>query len=250
MIGSFFEKIIQYVWGGSVTTVFSKLSTNTNRSAEIVSQIKMHLLNGTLKPGEKLPTEAELVEQFGVSRTPVREAIKILESLGVIEIKRGKGMFITKGPSQFSLNPLVFSLIMHQENLDKLIEFRQHFEIMMMNVIKTNWKEEKLQAIKEVYEYQVKTLHPSLSAEDLAEIDLKFHYALLEATENEFIIEIGKTIYELYKPKMIHSKHSSSIEKTLAAHQNYLKILSNKKLLTEQQIKEMIQYNKEWLAGE
>jgi GntR family transcriptional regulator, transcriptional repressor for pyruvate dehydrogenase complex len=231
-------------------TTFNRLSTNKNISAEVVSQIKKHLLNGTLKPGDKLPTEAELVEQFGISRTPLREAIKILESIGVIVIKRGKGMFITTKPSQFSLNPLIFSLIMHNENLDKLIEFRQHFEILMMNVIKTNWTAEKHKAINEVYEYQVNALSSELSAEELAEVDLKFHYALLEATENEFIIEIGKTIYELYKPKMIHSKHSSSVEKTLKAHKNYLNILSNKKLLTEEQIKEMIQFNKEWLEGE
>lgn len=231
-------------------TTFKRLSTNKNISAEVVSQIKKHLLNGTLKPGDKLPTEAELVEQFGISRTPLREAIKILESIGVIVIKRGKGMFITNKPSQFSLNPLIFSLIMYNENLDKLIEFRQHFEILMMNVIKTNWTAEKHKAINEVYEYQVNTLNSELSAEELAEVDLKFHYALLEATENEFIIEIGRTIYELYKPKMIHSKHSSSVEKTLKAHKNYLNILSNKKLLTEEQIKEMIQFNKEWLEGE
>lgn len=232
-----------------MTNSFTKLATNKNRSAEVVSQIKRRLLDGTLKPGDKLPTESELVDQFGISRTPVREAIKILESIGVIEIKRGKGMYITNKPSQFSLNPLIFSLIMHNENLDKLIELRQHFEILMMNVIKTIWTEEKLRAITEVYEYQVNTLSSELSAEELAEIDLKFHYALLEATENEFIIEIGKTIYELYKPKMIHSKHSSSIEKTLKAHKNYIDILSNKKLITEDQIKEMIQYNKEWLEG-
>lgn len=231
-------------------TNFTKISTNQNRSSEVVSQIKKSLLDGTLKPGDKLPTEAELVEQLGISRTPVREAIKILESIGVIEIKRGKGMFITKQPSQFSLNPLMFSLIMHNQNLDKLIEFRQHFEILMMNVIKTNWKEEKLKVIKDVYAYQQETLNSELSAEELAEIDLKFHYALLEATENEFIIEIGKTIYELYKPKMIQSKQSSSIEKTLKAHKNYLDILSNRELLTEEQIKEMIKYNKEWLEGE
>lgn len=233
-----------------MVTNFTKISTYQNRSTEVVSQIKKSLLDGTLKPGDKLPTEAELVEQLGISRTPVREAIKILESIGVIEIKRGTGMFITKQPSQFSLNPLIFSLIMHNQNLDKLIEFRQHFEILMMNVIKTNWKEEKLKTIKDVYEYQQETLNSELSAEELAEIDLKFHYALLEATENEFIIEIGKTIYELYKPKMIHSKQSSSIEKTLKAHKKYLDILSNRELLTEEQIKEMIQYNKEWLEGE
>jgi len=110
-----------------MSAIFSKLNTTSNRSSEIVKQIKRLLLNGTLKPGNRLPTEAELSEVLGVSRTPVREAVKILESIGVIEIKRGEGMFITKKPSNFSLNPLIFSLIKHNESLDKLIELRQHF---------------------------------------------------------------------------------------------------------------------------
>ncbi|WP_174614685.1 FadR/GntR family transcriptional regulator [Virgibacillus ihumii] len=231
--------------------IFNPLNTTTNRSTEIVNQIKSNLLDGTLKPGDKLPTEAELTEQFGVSRTPLREAIKVLESIGVITIKRGSGMFITNNPSHFSLNPLVFSLIMHSQNLDKLIEFRQHFEVMMIHVIKSNWSREKINRIEKVYNYQVKTLHPDLPPERLAEIDLEFHYAVLEATENALIIEIGKTIYELYKPKMIQSKQSGSIDKTLKAHKMYLDTLSEKDTpLEESEIEEMIRFNREWLIGE
>ena len=232
--------------------IFKPLKTTNNRSTEIVNQIKSNLLDGTLKPGDKLPTEAELTEQFGVSRTPLREAIKILEAIGIITIKRGSGMYITKKFSHFSLNPLIFSLIMHSEKLDKLIEFRQHFEVMMINIIRSNWSEEKITSITEVYDRQVKTLHPDLPPEKLAEIDLEFHYAVLEATENAFVIEIGKTIYEIYKPKMIESKHSSaSIEKTLQAHKMYLDIFTNKdEPLTEDRIRKMIEYNREWLSGE
>src|SRR5699024_918890 len=103
--------------------VFSVEKINLSRtiSSEIVSIIKDNLLRGALKPGDKLPTEKELMEQLGVSRTPVREAVKILEAIGVIQIKRGEGMFITNTLSHFTLNPLIFSLIMHSNNMDKLI---------------------------------------------------------------------------------------------------------------------------------
>ena len=96
---------------------------------------------------------------------------------------------------------------MHSNNTQKLIEFRQHFEILMINIIRTKWSEEKIKKIEEVYHRQVQRLKPELSPEELADIDLEFHYAVLEATENDFIIEIGKTIYELYKPKMIASNN-------------------------------------------
>src|SRR5699024_6323484 len=104
-----------------------KINLRQTISSEIVQIIKDNHINGSLKPSDKLPNETEMMEQLGVSRTPVREPIKILESIGVIQIKRGEGMFITNPLSHFTLNPLIFSLIMHSNNMDKLIEFRQHF---------------------------------------------------------------------------------------------------------------------------
>lgn len=83
----------------------------------------------------------------------------------------------------------------------------------MMNVIKSNWSEEKIAKIRQVYESQKETLASDISIEDLVEIDLTFHYAILDTTENEYIIEIGKTIYELYKPKMLQAKHTCNVEK-------------------------------------
>lgn len=230
---------------------FEKLTTSDKISTEIVSTIKNKLLDGTLKNGDKLPTEAELVEQLGVSRTPLREAIKVLESIGVIQIKRGEGMFITNNPSHFSLNPLIFSLILHSNNTQMLIEFRQHFEILMINLIRAKWSEEKIKKIEEVYYSQAQRLKPDLSPEELADIDLEFHYAVLGATENAFVIEIGKTIYELYKPKMIASKQSSNIEQTLYSHRAFLELLYKKDVtVSEKQINEMILYNQEWLEEE
>jgi len=222
--------------------VFSVEKINLSRtiSSEIVSIIKDNLLRGALKPGDKLPTEKELMEQLGVSRTPVREAVKILEAIGVIQIKRGEGMFITNTLSHFTLNPLIFSLIMHSNNMDKLIEFRQHFEVLLMNMIITEKK--SINEIEEVYRSQLDRMHAELGPEELADIDLEFHHAVLKATDNPFVIEIGKTIYEIIKPNMIHFKHARNIERTLKTHQFYLELLRgniefNSSIVVQQMIK-------------
>lgn len=217
-----------------------KMNLSRTISSEIVTIIKDNLISGALKPGDKLPTEKELMEQLGVSRTPVREAIKILESIGVIQIKRGEGMFITNNLSQFTLNPLIFSLIMHSNDMEKLIEFRQHFEVLLMNMIITEKK--SIDAIEEIYHTQAERMLPDLSAEELAEIDLEFHHAVLEATENPFVIEIGRTIYEIIKPNMIHFKHGRNIKRTLQTHQFYLDLLRgnidfNSSIVVQQMIK-------------
>ncbi|ASN06280.1 GntR family transcriptional regulator [Virgibacillus necropolis] len=205
---------------------FTKINNMSRTiSSEIVLLIKDNLLKGALKPGDKLPTEKELMAQLGVSRTPVREAIKILESIGVIQIKRGEGMFITNNQSHFSLNPLIFSLIMHSNNIEKLIEFRQHFEVLLINMIITK-KDKDIRKIEEVYQSQVERMKPHLSPEELTNIDLEFHYAVLDETNNPYVVEIGKTIYEIIKPKMVHFRKTNSIERTLQSHKAYLELLN------------------------
>ena len=63
---------------------------------QIVRALSDSIANGTYRPGDKLPTEAELIEQFGVSRITVRSAIKEMEDAGLVERARGKGTFVAE----------------------------------------------------------------------------------------------------------------------------------------------------------
>src|SRR5947209_16970998 len=67
---------------------------------QIVQQIEESILKGALKPGDQLPAERELAQNFGVSRTAVREAVKALREKGLVEAYSGRGTFITDGTSQ------------------------------------------------------------------------------------------------------------------------------------------------------
>src|SRR5271156_469524 len=67
---------------------------------QIVQQIEESILKGTLKPGDQLPAERELAQEFGVSRTAVREAVKALREKGLVEAYSGRGTFVTDGTSQ------------------------------------------------------------------------------------------------------------------------------------------------------
>ena len=222
---------------------FEILTSKDKISNQIVSLIKNRLIDGSIKPGDKLPTEIELVDQMGVSRTPVREAMKILEAIGIIEIRRGEGMFISEDLSKSNLNPLIFSLILHSNNISKLVEFRLYFEEMIIQLIRTNCTEDDLQKIRQVYQSQQERMRADLSTEKLAEIDLEFHYAVLGATKNPFIIEVGKTIYEISKPQITKILEQFGVEKTLLTHKAYLDALTGKQPIPYTIVKERIREN-------
>ena len=83
---------------------------------QIVKQIEESILKGALKAGDQLPAERELAQQFGVSRTAVREAVKTLREKGLVESYSGRGTFITNGTSQAIKQSLDFMMRIGQQD--------------------------------------------------------------------------------------------------------------------------------------
>ena len=96
---------------------------------QIVAQIETRILNGELRPGDKLPSERELAEQFGVSQTAIREAMKALTQKGLVEIHPGRGTYVTDSTSQairHSIDLLV--KIGSEDGIRDLVEVREIIE--------------------------------------------------------------------------------------------------------------------------
>ena len=94
---------------------------------QIIRRLTEALSNRELQPGQKIPTEMELCESLQVGRNSVREAIKILVAMGVLEIRRSEGTFVCRGFSSRMLDPLVYGLILEGGGSGKLIELRRIF---------------------------------------------------------------------------------------------------------------------------
>ena len=105
------------------TIKFKRQGSSKKKYIEIISLVKEMILKGQIRPGDRLPTEAQLTEQLGISRTSVREALKILESMGVIIIKRGEGMFLQRPLAGTEMNPLIFDLLMMSNEPNALLSF-------------------------------------------------------------------------------------------------------------------------------
>ena len=93
---------------------------------QVVDRLTQALINKELLPGDKIPTEKELASTFGAARNSVREAIKILISFGVLEIRRPEGTFVTNGFTDGMIDPLLYGIILDDaDSMDSLMELRE-----------------------------------------------------------------------------------------------------------------------------
>ena len=162
----------------------------------VVERIKEALLNGEIKPGEYLPPEAELAKNLNVGKSSVREALKMLQGLGVVEVRRGQGNLICKKPGEESVNPLIFQLLIEERSIQDLIDLRMIFEPGITVMAMKRATDEEINSIRNTVDRLEKSIN---KGEPMAEDDLAFHFAILKATHNPFLIRIGDTILQLFK---------------------------------------------------
>jgi GntR family transcriptional repressor for pyruvate dehydrogenase complex len=173
----------------------------------IMDLITNYLLSGALKPGDKLPTEFELAEKLGVGRNSVREAIKMLSSIGVVEIRKGAGTFIVRTMKSSILNPLILSLVFMQGTSKELIELRL--------LLETGSAELALPGVTETDIRRLEKMNKNLkeeadrkerNAKRLLELDLAFHTELCKLAGNKLLYKLVDAVYTLFL---------ASIEKTV-----------------------------------
>ena len=95
-----------------------------NISQIITERIAASIMNGELRPGQRLPTEEEFAARIGAGKSSVREAIKILEALGVLEIRRGDGTYVVDRFMGSMLDPMVYGILLADKSEDDVMEFK------------------------------------------------------------------------------------------------------------------------------
>jgi len=168
-------------------------------SSLIVELITNYLLSGELKPGDKLPTEMSLAQKLGVGRNSVREALKMLSSIGVLEVHKGAGTFIAKTMKTSILNPLVLSLVFEQGTSKDLIELRLLLEIGSAELALPKITEKDLQRLEELTDDLKKEGEKrKRDPKKLLEIDLAFHMALHRMAGNKLLFKLVEPIYTIF----------------------------------------------------
>ena len=172
---------------------------------QIVEQIENSVLAGILKPGDQLPAERELANQFGVSRTAVREAVKTLREKGLVEAYPGRGTFITNGTSQAIRQSFGLMLKMGgAESTLQLVEVREILEPEIAALAATRAQDRHIAGMSEA----VATMEAAMTDPDrFVEADLDFHLLLAEATENPFVPILIDSIVGLLREQRRRNAH-------------------------------------------
>lgn len=185
---------------------------------EVAQRLQEQISLGNYKTGEKLPTEPALMEAFGVGRSTIREAVRILANSGVLRVQQGLGTFVEEQAG--IAEPLPQRLKRAQfEDLD---EVRQLMELKIAQKAALNRTEEDIErmkaALKKRKEYGV--------ANDIAaciEADIEFHLAIAQASNNSILMDLYKTVAMHLKAKFLERfKTTDTFTNTQQLHKNLL----------------------------
>jgi GntR family transcriptional regulator, transcriptional repressor for pyruvate dehydrogenase complex len=179
-----------------------KLEGETGVVSQIVEQFKERLINGQLKAGDQVPPEPELCRQFGVSRTAVREAMRTLAAVGIVEIRRGHGTFVASSTLEAPMELLSVALMLSPTSRMHLFQVRVAIEEACARLVVENATDADIEPISRQIAAFEKAIKGKKSAATLRKLDQEFHMLLLDATHNPMFSRIGKAIMATFASTM------------------------------------------------
>ena len=169
---------------------------SNNAVQQIIDAFTERLLDGSLKPGDQIPTEIELAERFGVARNTVREAIKILVAMGVLEIRRPVGTFVCKGFSEAMISPMLYGVILGRgDSYGELLDLREIMETGTMLMVIRNASDEEIATLEEpLAELREACRRKRPQIREVFEADDRFHEAMMRLGHNRIVEQIARTV--------------------------------------------------------
>jgi GntR family transcriptional regulator, transcriptional repressor for pyruvate dehydrogenase complex len=149
-------------------------------TVRLIASFKELLAQGVVRPGSRLPPERELAGRFGVSRASLRQALKVLEIMGVISQRIGDGTYVNETAAQIFMHPMQLLVLLDSISLEELFETRMMVEPELAARAAERAKSQDLASLRAALD---KMKH-AIDAETHIEGDLAFHNAILEASGN------------------------------------------------------------------
>lgn len=154
---------------------------------QVIEQIQEKIFYGEFKNGDKLPSERELSEQMGVSRTSIREALRVLETMGVVESRQGEGNFICSNVNKSLIEPLSLIFKLNNGNWEDVIELRQALELETVKFASKRVTKEEADELKFIINKMEEEINNQNRNEILVNLDQKFHNKIASISKNYLI---------------------------------------------------------------
>jgi len=190
----------------------------------ILDWFKQQIISGALKEGDTVPSERELANQFGVSRVPVREALRILEYIGIISGGPDGGMRIQKADLQLTSPQMNFASEITLETLENLFEVRIFLETWAAYYAALRRTDEDIRLMRESIRRMAKAIdHPGEDDEALIQSSHDFHFRVIAAAKNLVLDNMYHNLYDLLEVSKQHTMQLSEVSyATLMDHEAIL----------------------------
>jgi DNA-binding FadR family transcriptional regulator len=171
-------------------------------SRSVQDAIRNYVITERLRPGDALPPETELARQLGVGRNSVREAVKALQSLGILEVRRGSGLYVR----DFSLEPLLdslpYAMMSDVQDLADVFEVRRVLEIGVIGTAMQSMPPDAIDRLQTVLR-QMRTL--AEQGRPFAAEDREFHRLIFQHVGNKILLTLLDAFWLVYRKAAEHA---------------------------------------------
>jgi DNA-binding FadR family transcriptional regulator len=181
--------------------------------------IKQYILEHNLKPGDALPPEGQLVEDLGVGRSSVREAVKSLQSMGIVDVRQGDGLYVRELNFDPMLEAFLFGMQFDPQTLAELLQIRIWLEVSVISdAVEHIGPEEiaKLESLLETWEQRVR------AGEEYSDLDESFHQIVYGVLENNTLMKLFSVFWVTFTSLEADLIHDTDPENVLEFHKRIL----------------------------
>lgn len=191
---------------------------------EAITKIKDMIISGELSAGDRLPPEKELSEKLGLSRSSLREAVKALEIIRVLDVRRGDGTYVTSLEPKLLTEAMTFIVDLHQDkSILDIFEVRRILEPAAAAMAATRITAEQIAALRATME----NIDDSTSVESLVDHDLIFHGLITAAADNAYLASVLDALSSSTVRARIWRglTQDKAVDRTLAEHSAIIEAL-------------------------
>ncbi len=196
------------------------------RCEQVAEQIQRLIVRGVLKHGDRLPAERELAAKFGVSRSSIRDAIRTLEVIGIVEPRQGKGTVVRELSTDSLVVPLASVLVRRRDLVAELVDVRRMIEPALAVRAAASATKEEIARLEDILRRQGEKMR---RGEQTIEEDSEFHYAIAVAARNSVVLKVLDVLMDLLRDSRARSLQvPGRRERSYAGHRRILRAIKRR----------------------